>query len=60
MSAEQMMRDTNTSPNRDAGHIEPIFDASGTLRRNVLRRLGAARGEQTEGGSVDANAKFTR
>lgn len=60
MSAEQMMRDTNTSPNRDANRVEPIFDASGTLRHNVLRRLGAARGEQTECSIADTNSKSTR
>ena len=47
-SAEQTMRDTEAYTTRDNNRIEPILDASGTLRRNVLRKLGAARAQQAD------------
>jgi len=46
--AGQTMRDTEAYTTRETNRIEPILDASGTLRRNVLRKLGAARAEQAD------------
>gem|GEM_PF-5663729 len=45
------MRDTEAYTTRDNNRIEPIFDASGTLRRDVLRKLGAARAEYADAGN---------
>lgn len=58
--AERTMRDTGASTDRDTHRVEPILDASGTLRRNVLRRLSAARAEQTESAISDGSTRSTR
>lgn len=49
-SAELTMRDTEAYTTRDNNRVEPILDASGTLRRDVLRRLGAARAAHADAG----------
>ena len=46
--AGQTMRDTEAYTIRDTNRVEPILDASGTLRRNVLRKLGAGRAEHAD------------
>lgn len=46
--AGQTMRDTEAYTTRDTSRVEPILDASGTLRRNVLRKLGAERAEHAD------------
>ncbi|MBX3492600.1 MAG: hypothetical protein KF899_06545 [Parvibaculum sp.] len=56
-SAEQKMRNTEAYTTRDTNRVEPILDASGTLRRNVLRKLGAERAEQAD---TEGRARPTR
>lgn len=47
-AAEMTMRNNEASTTLEQNRVEPILDASGTLRRYVLRKLGAVRAEQAD------------
>ena len=51
-------RDTSMAP--ESTRIEPIFDASGTLRRDILRRPGATPADHAASESAGGNPRSTR
>lgn len=51
-------RDTSTAP--ESTRIEPIFDASGTLRRNILRRPGATHADHAASEAADGDPRSSR
>lgn len=52
------IRSSDTAP--ESTRIEPIFDASGTLRRNALRRQGAEQVDPAGSEPTDRNPRTTR
>lgn len=59
-AAETTMRDNEASTNREQNRVEPILDASGTLRRHVLRKLGAERAEHAGDDTAHVVTRYPR
>jgi len=52
-SMEWQMRETFSQPTEGQRRVEPIFDASGSLKRHILSKLDAEHTEKPEARSRD-------